>query len=249
MRKIIINKEDILVDSGLFFGKGAFETILVKEKAIFLEEHIDRLNNAIDYLGLGEKVESKLIENIIEVEDYHNIAIKVVVTEKNMIITTRDIKYNEKTYKEGFSIKISNVLRNSTSNICRYKTLNYLENIIEYEKANSEGFNEAIFFNEKNNLSEGCTTNIFIVKNNAIYTPTIDCGILNGVLRKWVINNFSVISKEISKEEFLECDEIFLTNSLVGIVKVSTLENRVFKESVSNRVKEKYDQLVNGGDY
>ena len=249
MRNIIINEENIFIDSGLFFGKGAFETILVKEKAVFLKEHISRLNNAIDYLALGEKVDLELIEDIINNEGYNNIAVKVVVTEKNIVITTREIKYNEKTYEEGFNIKISKVLRNSTSNICRYKTLNYLENIIEYEKANNEGFNEAIFFNEKNNLSEGCTTNVFIVKDNVIYTPTVDCGILNGLLRKWVIDNFSVTAKEISKEEFLESDEVFLTNSLVGIVKVSTLDNRVFKDSISNRIREKYDQLLNGGDY
>ena len=249
MRNIIINEENIFIDSGLFFGKGAFETILVKEKAVFLKEHISRLNNAIDYLALGEKVDLELIEDIINNEGYNNIAVKVVVTEKNIVITTREIKYNEKTYEEGFNIKISKVLRNSTSNICRYKTLNYLENIIEYEKANNEGFNEAIFFNEKNNLSEGCTTNVFIVKDNVIYTPTVDCGILNGLLRKWVIDNFSVTAKEISIEEFLESDEVFLTNSLVGIVKVSTLDNRVFKDSISNRIREKYDQLLNGGDY
>ena len=53
MRKITYGNESIRIDNGLFFGKGVFETILVKEKAIFLEEHIKRLNNSINELNIS----------------------------------------------------------------------------------------------------------------------------------------------------------------------------------------------------
>ena len=52
MRKITYGNESIRIDNGLFFGKGVFETILVKEEAIFLEEHIKRLNNSINELNI-----------------------------------------------------------------------------------------------------------------------------------------------------------------------------------------------------
>ncbi len=249
MRNIVINKDTITIDKGLFFGRGAFETILVKDKPIFLKEHIDRLNKAIKYLKLGEEVDLNFIKNIIRQQRYSNIAIKIVVTEKNIIFLTRKIKYNEETYEKGFKVRLSKVFRNSTSNICRYKTLNYLENIMEYENTIADGYNESLFLNEKHNLSEGCTSNVFIVKNKNIYTPTLECGILPGTIRQWIINEFNVIEKEISKEEFLNCDELFLTNSLVGVVKVSQLENLKFNSEISDKVKACYDEFIFGGGH
>ena len=54
MRKVIYDNDSISIDSGVFFGRGIFETILVKEIPIFLEEHIKRLNKSIIELELGE---------------------------------------------------------------------------------------------------------------------------------------------------------------------------------------------------
>ena len=247
MRKIIYKTKNIDLDSGLFFGKGVFETILVKDIPIFLEEHINRLNNSISILKLGESVLLDDVKGFINKNNIKNKALKIIVTEENLIYTTREIKYTEKHYKDGFIIKISKVLRNSTSRIVNFKTLNYLENIIEYELCQKDGFNEAIFLNEKGNLSEGCTTNIFIINNEKIYTPTINCGLLPGIIRQWIIKNFEVIEKEITKDELLNSDEVFLTNSLVGVIKVSKIENKLFNNKVVDEIKKQYDEAINGG--
>ena len=61
MRKITYGNESIRIDNGLFFGKGVFETILVKEEAIFLEEHIKRLNNSIKNLILVKKLKLTML--------------------------------------------------------------------------------------------------------------------------------------------------------------------------------------------
>ena len=58
MRKIIFNEDKVLIDSGIFFGRGVFETILVRGKAHFLDEHIKRLNDGIAKLSLGESIVS-----------------------------------------------------------------------------------------------------------------------------------------------------------------------------------------------
>ena len=49
MRNVIVGKDNITIDNGYFFGRGVFETILIKDNPIFLKEHINRLNNAIEY--------------------------------------------------------------------------------------------------------------------------------------------------------------------------------------------------------
>lgn len=248
MRKVIYDNDSISIDSGFFFGRGVFETILVKETPIFLEEHIKRINKSIIELDLGGLI---VIEDVINFINQHNIknkALKITVTEKNLIYSIREIKYKDNDYQQGFKVGISKVLRNSTSRIVGFKTLNYLENIIEYELCQRNGFKESIFFNEQGNLCEGCTSNIFIIKDKIIYTPSIKCGLLPGIVRQWVINNFDVVEKKITKEELLNSDEVFLTNSLVGVIKVSNIENKLFNSEIIEKIKEQYDKAINGGE-
>lgn len=248
MRKVIYQNSNIEIDSGLFFGRGVFETILVKEKAIFLDEHIERLNKSINALSLGKAINKDDVISFINENNIKNKALKIVVTEKNLVYSTRDIKYKDEDYINGFKVRISEVLRNSTSRVVAFKTLNYLENIIEYELCQSSGFNEAIFFNELGNLCEGCTSNIFIVKNKKIYTPPVKDGLLPGVVRNWVIKNFQVKEARITKEELLNSDEVFLTNSLVGVIKVSSIEDKLFDSEVVKEIKKQYDEAINGGE-
>lgn len=248
MRKVIYQNNNIEIDSGLFFGRGVFETILVKEKAIFLDEHIERLNKSINALSLGKAINKDDVISFINENNIKNKALKIVVTEKNLVYSTRDIKYKDEDYINGFKVRISKVLRNSTSRVVAFKTLNYLENIIEYELCQSSGFNEAIFFNELGNLCEGCTSNIFIVKNKNIYTPPVKDGLLPGVVRNWVIKNFQVKEARITKEELLNSDEVFLTNSLVGVIKVSSIEDKLFDSEVVKEIKKQYDEAINGGE-
>ena len=89
---------------------------------------------------------------------------------------------------------------------------------------------------------------VFIIKDNKIFTPKISCGLLPGIIRGWVISNFEVVEKEITKEELLNSDEIFLTNSLVGIIGVSKLDDIKFDISYSREIREKYEDVINGGD-
>ena len=65
MRKVMYENDEIKIDNGLFFGKGVFETILVNKKPVFLEEHVKRLNNAIEALNIGEKIEIEEVRSFI----------------------------------------------------------------------------------------------------------------------------------------------------------------------------------------
>lgn len=248
MREILYNESHVKIDNGLYFGRGVFETILVKNKAVFLKEHIERLNNAIEVLNLGEKILLSDVEEFINSKLIINKALKITVTEKNLIYSLRDIKYKDEHYINGFNVTFSKILRNSTSRIVSFKTLNYLENIIEYELCQENGFNESIFLNEKGFVTEGCTSNIFIIKDNEIFTPKKENGLLAGIVRQWVINNFNVEEVNLTKEEVLNSDEIFLTNSLVGVIKVSSLEGRNFNFNKIEEIKEQYDKAISGGE-
>nr|WP_302703337.1 aminotransferase class IV [uncultured Clostridium sp.] len=245
MREISYNKDYVKLDGGFYFAQGVFETILIKKEAIFLEEHINRLNKSIDIMNLGEHIDTKFIKNFIKEEKLKNIVLKIVVTEKNIVFSTREIKYSKEDYKNGFNLKLSSVLRNPTSNMTYIKSLSYNENLYEYNKANKEGFNEVIFLNIYDNIAEGATSNIFIIKDKKIYTPKISDGILPGVVRNWVIENFEVCEKHLNKKDLYSADEVFITNSVLGIMKVVQFEEEKYNTNVVEKIRSEYEQFIN----
>ncbi len=244
MRRIIYKQGEAILDEGIFFGKGVFETILFLEKPIFLKEHIERLKSGMEKLGL-EELEEEMLLDYISLNFIKNKAVKVLVTPKNIIITEREIPYKKEDYINGSSLKLSKVIRNSTSLLSYVKSTNYIENIIEKNKANKDGFKDVLFLNEKGYVAETSCANIFIVKNNKIYTPKTSCGLLNGIIRMWVIKNFSVIETELTLDDIKNADEIFLTNSLMGIMKVNKFEDRNYKNSdIIQSVEEAYKMEI-----
>ena len=245
MREIIYNKDYVKLDGGFYFAQGVFETILIKKEAIFLEEHINRLNKSIDIMNLGEHINTKFIKNFIKEEKLKNIVLKIVVTEKNIVFSTREIKYSKEDYENGFKLKLSYVLRNPTSRMTYIKSLSYNENLYEYNKANKEGFNEVVFLNIYGNIAEGATSNIFIIKDKKIYTPKISDGILPGVVRNWVIENFKVCEKHLNKKDLYSADEVFITNSVLGIMKVAQFEEKKYNTNVVEKIRSEYEQFIN----
>ena len=107
------------------------------------------------------------------------------------------------------------------------------------------GYDEVIFLNEKGFVTEGSISNIFIVKDKKIHTAKVESGLLPGVVRKFVIDKFEVIEKEIVIEDLFNADELFITNSLLGIMGIRKLENKIFQENkITIRIREKYELSI-----
>ena len=239
----------IELDEGYSFGLGLFETILFyKGKPIFLDEHLARINKSITDLELKiEKLKKDEVfqylnnnKNTLEYE-----VLKIVLSEKNRIFLKREYTYTEKDYQKGFSLNISKVRRNESSIFTFHKTLNYGDNILEKRKSKKLGYDEPIFLNSKNQITEGATSNIFVVVEDKIYTPKLSCGLLNGIVRQYIISNYDVIEKEIDIKFLNNADEIFLTNSLFGIMPVSNLEKKIFKsQKLGKNILQNYKKYL-----
>ncbi len=88
---------------------------------------------------------------------------------------------------------------------------------------------EALWFTIDNCLAEGCISNVFLVKDSALYTPPIETPVLAGVARKTVCQlalqkSIKLIEKDLSIDDLLAADEIFLTNVIMQIMPVSKVE-------------------------
>lgn len=251
MRKISYNKEKILIDQGIFFARGVFETILWARKPILLTEHIDRLKKGMDIIGL-EPLEEKVLIDFLKSLHIKNKGIKIIITPLNIIINERELPYKKEDYNNGFKLTFSKVRRNSTSNLTYIKSTGYIENLLEKEKAIKKGYNDTIFLNEKGYITETSCSNIFIIKNNEIFTPRVQDGLLNGIIRRWIVENNKVIVKSLTIKDIRECDEIFITNSLMGIMPVVEIDNIKYnKTNYTSRIRENFNEVMAklGGNY
>ena len=145
-------------------------------------------------------------------------------------------------YARGFRMDFSAVRRNETSPLTGHKTLNYGDCILEHRAAAAAGMDERIFLNMRGKLAEGTVSNLFLVSGGRIYTPALSCGLLPGVLRSYLLERYRVEEGEIDPRELENFDECFVTNSLMGVMPVQQLGERVFpsRETV-DRLRSAYE--------
>ena len=227
-------KNNISFNSSLSkFGIGLFETIKIENEPIDFELHIDRLYSSVKDLNIKTIVDKNtLTEEVLIYIKENNIkhkALRITLFDEGYNISTRDIIYNDKMYNEGFKLTISPIKRGD-SIIYRHKTTNYFENIYTKDYAVKRGFDDAIFLNTEGEILECSMCNIFFIKDNKIYTPKDELPILNGIMKKRIEDIFVELNIELIKSEKY-IDEIkdfefsFVTNSLMGAMKVQSIEN------------------------
>lgn len=240
-----IDKENIKMDKGLLLGKGLFETILVKDKPVFLKEHLARLNRGLKTIGIDKNISQEYVEQKLYELGYKNCGVKLVVSDNNILISKRDITYKKEDYIQGFKVKISDIYRNPKSHFTYLKSINYLDNSIERDLALKDGYKEVIFLNYENKLTEGSVSNLFWISDGKIYTPSIECGLLSGIVRDWVINNFQVFEGKYELNDLLDAEGAFITNSLMGIMPISYVQDKLLnKSAIIERIIEAYENNI-----
>lgn len=232
-------KNNISFNSDLCkFGIGLFETIKVTNRPIDFDIHMDRIFNSIKELNLNIKLERKFIENeilnYIENNNIINKALRLTVFDEGYNISTRDILYTQDMYKKGFKLNISPIKRGN-SILYKHKTTNYFENIYTKNYANENGFDDGIFLNSEGTILECSMSNIFFIKDDIVLTPSSNLPILNGTKKKRIIEtcqelNIKVEETEINVNEIHKFDFIFISNSLMGAMKVAQIEDILYDD-------------------
>ncbi|MGM9640053.1 MAG: aminotransferase class IV, partial [Faecousia sp.] len=233
-------------DEGYYFGLGAFETVAVEEgRPVMLKEHYARLFRAMEFFcikistdELEEKVGNALAAPGMKTGRW---VLKIAASKKNILVTTRKNTYSECDYERGFTADFSHVRRNETSPLTYHKTLNYGDCLLEKRRAHCRGIDEPIFLNTKGAIAEGATTNVFFVKNDRIYTPTVSSGILPGIMRAYICESDRVQETELYPQELTQFEEMFLTNSLLGVMPVVSLgSHRFLSQNIGRGLLAKY---------
>ena len=131
---------------------------------------------------------------------------------------------SKRRYKEGFSVMLEKKERLGVSFLNNLKTLNHFFYNHLTQLARQRGFDEAFFLNVYGEVVEGARTNIFLVREGKVSTPSVSCGCLPGITRAKVIDllkrlKIPILQRRILPKELFSQDEIFVTNSLLGVMR------------------------------
>ncbi len=225
----------------LFYGEGLFETFRWKgSPPVFLGKHLERMKRGAEFLGIPFPGEARLEAAVEEAVRSSAVADAYV---KLCLLSSGPLKFYErpdeghvlalvKEYeqpKEYVRAHVSGFARLSTQPLLRIKSLNYLQNVLARREAEGMDQDEAIFLNERGEVTEGSATNIFWVKGNTLYTPAVECGLLPGITREALISLALGLRMEVKEgrhgiNDVLSSDGAFLTNSLVGIAALAEID-------------------------
>lgn len=223
------------------YGDGLFETMLWTGSGIrFLNEHFIRLREGMDLLGIqaNEKFEDLIVQSISNLIRLNGITamarLRLTVyrsgagaylPEQNTahwIISTAHIHMQE--IKSDLpQLIFFDKIKKPVNALSSIKSANALLYILAMKQAQEQNADEAIILNERDEVCEAASCNLFIVKDEQIFTPGLESGCLDGVFRKKLIHYLrqhypeQIIILPMSREALLEADEIWLTNAVQGL--------------------------------
>lgn len=251
------------LDTGYLFGNGLFETIRSYAGCPFLlEEHLSRLRLGLQKLDIPEPQNlqncSKIIAELITRNHLSQEpgTIKIVVSRGSNPTTDTDkaapptliimaskldlavIKRRQK----GMRAQILPWRRDPQNPLLRVKSLNYLENRYGLRQAQKRGFDEGIFLNHDGKLCEGSFSNLFLIRDNTLLTPSLDSGILPGITRNFILKRAEQLHLDCREtplypQTIKECDGAFLTSSLMEIAPLIELDKHKFDLSLSSEIR------------
>jgi len=200
------------------------ETILHKPRKgyFLLKLHIDRLLKSSEYFNFrcDKKYILKELKKLEKsFKDSFSYKVRLLLDRDGRIkLSFSRISTNGKLAKVRFSSKKTSkedtFLYNKTTNRDLYNK--------EHKKWSKKGYFDIIFTNRQNQVTEGAISNVIIKKRDFYYTPPVECGLLNGVFRRYLLDNTTLLVKEkvLYKEDIKKADEVYMINSVRGMVKV-----------------------------
>lgn len=229
------------------FGIGVFETIKVDKSPIDIDIHIERMFNSLSELNIlinnDKEFYKEEILKYIKENNIENKALRLTVFDEGYNISIRNILYNKEMYEVGFRLNISPI-RRGDSIIHRHKTTNYFENIYTKNYATENGYDDGIFLDAENNVLECSMSNIFFIKDKQIFTISDKFPILSGTVKRRIIEicgelNIQLVETNINIDEIKEFDFVFITNSIIEMMKVIEIEGIKF-----NNRNELFDKIT-----
>lgn len=276
--KLVPRREAVVsvFDHGFLYGDGVYETMRAYEGVIFmLDEHLVRLNRSASMIGLTLPMDADRMKSAVHdtlgANSLRNAYVRVTVSRgfgpvgldpdlcqaPTFVIIAEEMKdYPREFYEKGIKTIISRIRRNHRDAINpQIKSLNFLNNILAKIDAKGAGAYEAVMLNVSGHVSEGTISNVFFFRDDILCTPSLECGILDGITRNIVMDlavreGLTVREGGFVRDDIYAATEVFITNTTMevmpvsqvdtvryGVGEVAKLLRRVYREEVRAHVK------------
>ncbi len=238
------------LDRGFLYGDGVFETLRVYGKRLFrFEDHAERLAASAAALRIPLPCSARQMREailaLLEANGLSDASARIAVSRgvglrgpslrgefrPTIVIMVSPFQgYPANWCENGIHVIASRVRVDASSPLPSHKTANYLTYILARAEAEDAGAQEALLLNSHGHVAEASTANVFLVEQGRVVTPSTQANILPGVTRKVVLElararRLPVEECLFGLDRLLSADEVFLTNSLMEIMPVTSMQN------------------------
>lgn len=256
-----------IFDRGFLYGDSVYEATRTFNRIPFrINQHLERLFASalkIELIPTLSPLEIlKNIEQTIEASPQQNISLRIILTRgtnsdlgldpqlsssNNLIIISKAILPNPAWW---LTLGLSMVFYHkklSKDKGSLSKSGNYQDNILAYKEALRKNAYDAIMINHEGHITEGTTSNIWIVKDGVIYTPPLQDGVLSGLTRQNLFEmcksekgaikqNFVIKEKSLTTKDLLLADECFISSTTRNLVPVTTIEGQAIGKGAPGKM-------------
>jgi branched-chain amino acid aminotransferase/4-amino-4-deoxychorismate lyase len=232
-------------DRGFLLGDGLFETVLFKAgRPVLWEAHMARLTRGCQAIGLPLPDAERLLAGARRAVAERRLggvraAVRLTWTAgsggrglgRPEVLTPRLVVSAAASARPDSPavVVVSSIRRNARSPSARLKSLDYLDNVLARREAEGAGADEALLLNTAGHAACASAANLFWITEGRLYTPSLSCGVLEGVMRAQVIASAPVEEVRANLDAVLKAEAAFLTNSLIGIRTIRVLAGRFLK--------------------
>jgi branched-chain amino acid aminotransferase len=227
---------------GILTGTGVFETMrALHGNIIGLDDHARRLCLCARRLGVSLRYSvediKKIVLRTVSINNLADAVVRVTVWAAGedrafFVVSARKyIPSAPRLYTQGIAACISDERIDRSSCVAGIKTTSYARNKYAYRQAVCAGYDEVLFLNTRGYLCEGSKTSLFFVRNDCLCTPALGCGCLDGITRKIILalargKGVRVQEGSYTVKDILAGSEAFVTNSLMGILPLVSIDRR-----------------------
>jgi branched-subunit amino acid aminotransferase/4-amino-4-deoxychorismate lyase len=268
IKYVILNGKPYKIDEPVFmhsnrafrFGDALFETMHANGTEIqFFDDHFERMKKAMSILKMNfsnnlnksilyAEIKSLLVRNKL----FQGAKVRLSIFRDGAgtyTPETNNVSYFIETEKldsdlyilnhKGFIIDIYQEIKKPINQFSLYKSSNAQLFVMASIHKNEHNVDDVLIINENGNIIEATSSNVFLVKKNQIFTPSIEEGCVNGIMRNRIIEiaiqkKYTVFDDcRITMDDLLNSDEVFLTNAVKGIQWILAYKNRRYFNKVS----------------
>ena len=248
------------------YGDAIFETVkVIPHKVIFWEDHYFRLMSSMRMLRMKipmsftlEFLEQEILKTVATQNDAAFYRVRLTICRKDggfytpetneidFLIEATPLNHE---IKREYAVDVYKDFYNYSGLLSNVKTTNRMLNTLASIFAKDNNLDNCVLINENKGVVEVANGNIFILIDKTVKTPSLTEGCIKGIIRKKVIEiiqknpEYSIEETTISPFEIQKADEVFLTNSIIGVQPITNYRKKEFSTEIGKKIAANFNIL------